>query len=112
MAGWKPDRTETVRSAQGQPDSRIFLWIVPAQARGVWVGGDLRVKVSQNFQEIDVEVERGRRPVAVTRANLSGRDISWETRDMRFNGRVEGPRTVGELILDGRTTALMLERDR
>ncbi len=38
--GWKPDRSETVRISarhEGQGDeSRIFLWVVPAQVRGGW----------------------------------------------------------------------------
>lgn len=121
MAGWKPDRSETVRLAQrhqGQGDqSTLFLWVVPAKARGRWLGsgaaGDLRLTVHQNFQEIEVELERGGgRPLPAKQASLSGRDIYWETRDLRFNGRVEGSRMAGELIQDGRKTPLTLERDR
>lgn len=120
MAGWRPDRAETVRLAQrhaGQGDqSTIFLWIVPAKARGRWIGsgagGDLRLTVRQNFQEIEVEVERNKRPVPVTRASLSGADISWETQAMRFSGRIEGSWMAGELILPDRKTPLVLERNR
>ena len=60
---WKPDRIEKVRLAVPHPsqgdESTIFLWIVPAKARGAWraasPGGDWRLQVDQNFQEIEVE---------------------------------------------------------
>jgi hypothetical protein len=45
-------------------------------------------------------------------ASLSGRDISWESKGMRFSGRIDGAQMAGELILDDRKTALTLERDR
>ena len=121
MAGWKPDRWEIVRLAQRHPgqgdQSTLFLWVVPAKARGRWTGSGagrgLRLTVHQNFQEIEVELERGGgRPLPATHASLSGRDISWETPDLRFSGRVEGSRMAGELIQDGRKTPLTLERDR
>jgi hypothetical protein len=112
MVGWNADRSEIVPQAEQGGKSAIFLWIVPAKARGMWTGGDLRLKISQNFQEIEVELERGERPVPVRRASLSGRDISWEAQGMKFSGTVDGARMAGELILDDRKTALLLERGR
>ena len=115
MAGWNPDRAETVRLAQRHPgqgdQSTIFLWVVPAKTRGLWRGGDLKLKISQNFQQIEVEIERSGQPVTVTRASLSGGDISWDSKDMRFQGKVDGSRMAGELILNDRKTPLVLERN-
>jgi protein-L-isoaspartate O-methyltransferase len=89
MAGWLPDRSETVRLKarhRGQGDqSRLHLWIVPADVRGVWRGPGLRLRIEQSYQRIEVEGARA--------ATLSGRDISWDN----FKGRVEGNRIVGEL---------------
>jgi len=89
MAGWLPDRTETVRLKaphRGQGNqSRLYLWVVPADVRGVWRGPDMRLRIEQSYQRIDVEGARA--------ATLSGRDISWDN----FKGRVEGNRIVGEL---------------
>jgi SAM-dependent methyltransferase len=97
MAGWRPDRSETFKVTGHHPgqgdESRLYLWIVPADVRGVWRGPGLQVRIEQNYQQIDVEGARN--------AVLSGRDISWDG----FKGRVEGNRMVGEL--GGRPVALI-----
>ena len=89
MAGWLPDRSETVRLKahhRGQGDeSRLHLWIVPADVRGVWRGPGMTLRIEQSYQRIEVE--------GAGAATLSGRDISWDG----FKGRVEGNRIVGEL---------------
>ena len=93
MTGWKPDATQTVRLAKRHPgqgdESTLHLWVVPAEVRGVWRGGGLRLSIEQNYQEIDVE--------GATKARLSGSEISWIGKDMEFRGRVEGDRIVGDL---------------
>ena len=96
MASWRPDRMETLRVKQPHPgqgdESTLYLWVVPAEVRGTWAGGGQRVRIEQNYQEIDVDGERG---------SLAGNAISWG----RFHGRVQGARIVGD---DG----LVLERER
>jgi hypothetical protein len=93
MAGWRPDRSETMRIARahaGQGDqSTLYLWIIPADVRGTWSGGGRRVRIEQSYQDIDVE--------GATQAKLSGSDVSWQTPQGTFRGRVEGNRIVGEL---------------
>jgi protein-L-isoaspartate O-methyltransferase len=89
MAGWLPDRSETVRLKtphRGQGEvSRLHLWVVPADVRGVWHGPGLRLRIEQSYQRIEVE--------GAGAATLSGREIAWPG----FKGRVEGNRIVGEL---------------
>lgn len=89
MAGWVPDRSETVKLKaphRGQGDqSRLHLWIVPADVRGVWRAAGTSVRIEQSYQRIEVEGARA--------ASLSGTSISWNG----FRGRVEGDRIVGEL---------------
>ena len=89
MAGWAPDRSETVRISQrhrGQGDeSRLHLWVVPADVRGVWRAPGVQLRIEQSYQKIEVEGASG--------ARLSGRDIAWDG----FKGRVNGNRMVGEL---------------
>jgi precorrin-6B methylase 2 len=101
MRGWKPDRSETVRlvkSHAGQGDeSTVFLWIVPAKARGEWQGAGWRLRIQQNFQEIEVSGTREGRAVAVTAARLAGREIAWLADGMPFRGRIDGTRIDGEL---------------
>jgi precorrin-6B methylase 2 len=96
MASWRPDRMETLRLTQPHPgqgdESTLYLWIVPADVRGFWSGAGKRVRIDQDYQEIDVDGVRGA---------LSGNAISWA----KFRGRVEGNRIVGD---DG----LVLTRER
>lgn len=114
MTGWKPDHAETMRIAQAHQgqgaESVLFLWVVPAKARGAWEGGAWRLRIQQNFQEVEVEASEGGRPVGVTRASLSGRELDWEGRDVQFKGRIEGARITGELTRQGRSTPLELRR--
>jgi len=106
MAGWRPDRTQTLRVSGAHPgqgdESTLYLWIVPADVRGVWRQGGRRVRIEQNYQQIDVE--------GASRALLSGSDISWESAAGRFQGRVEGKRIVGELVKDGASARVVLTR--
>jgi hypothetical protein len=99
MAGWKPDRIHTMKITGRHPgqgdESVLYLWIVPAEVRGVWRGEGRRFLIEQNYQEIDVDGATGR---------LSGNDISWG----QFRGRVEGDRIVGNLA----GKPLVLERRR
>jgi len=95
MAGWPPDRSEMVKLSARHPgqgdESRLYLWIVPADVRGLWRGGGLTLRIEQNFQQIDVE--------GATRARISGRDIAWERGGVEFRGRVEGDRIAGPFEL-------------
>ena len=100
MAGWKPDRSETLRIKEphpGQgPESKLYLWVVPAEVRGVWRGGGREFRIEQNYQQIEVE--------GAKRASIAGRDIAWDG----FKGRVDGERISGELA----GAALTLQRVR
>jgi precorrin-6B methylase 2 len=95
MAGWAPDRSMLINVSgphRGQGDeSRIFLWIVPAEVRGVWRGGGRRFSIEQNYQQIEVDGVAGK---------LSGNDISWG----KFRGKVEGSRITG--AIDGKPLVL------
>ncbi len=87
MESWRPDRAVSMRVTEPHPgqgdESTLFLWIVPADVRGVWSGGGRQVRIEQDYQQIDVDGERGL---------LAGNAISWTG----FRGRVEGDRIVGE----------------
>lgn len=87
MPSWRPDRTVTLAVTQphpGQGDvSTLYLWVVPADVRGIWKRGGQRVRIEQNYQDIDVEGTPG---------TLAGNAIAWG----KFRGRVEGHRIVGD----------------
>lgn len=91
MAGWPADQVETLRvrsphPGQG-PSSTLYLWIVPADARGTWQGGGERIRIGQSYQGIDVE--------GASHATIRGREIAWDSARGRFRGRVEDERIVG-----------------
>jgi len=110
MAGWQPDRTQLVRVASPHPgqggESRLFLWVVPAKARGEWQEGDLRLRISQNFQAIEVEVGK----TIASKARLDGNAISWETNGARFQGVIDGAQMRGELSRNGQKRPVVLLR--
>ena len=115
--GWRPDRAEIVRLSarhEGQGDeSRVFVWVVPAQVRGSWEApGGWRLRVQQNFQEIEVEAAQDGKPVAVSAARLEGRALSLLGPDFSFRGRVEGSRLAGELQRGGARAPLAFARAR
>jgi len=101
MTGWRPDASETLRVAGAHPgqgdESTLYLWIVPADVRGTWSGAGLRVRIEQNYQDIDV--------AGASEAALRGADIRWRSASGSFHGRVQGERIVGD---DGR----VLTRER
>ena len=114
MTGWKPDRSETVRLTRRHPgqgdESRIFLWVVPAQARGAWQARDWRLRIQQNYQEIEVEGEAYGRALEVREAKLEGSAIGFSGADFSFRGQGGTGRIVGELTRAGRALPLILEK--
>lgn len=101
MVGWKPDAAERMRIAQrhsGQGDeSTLYLWVVPVDARGRWRAGELELRIQQNYQELDLVVERAGQALPGASATLKGRAIAWSSGALRFTGRVEGASMSGTL---------------
>lgn len=114
MQSWKPDAMRKVRLSQRHAsqgdESMIYLWIVPAQARGAWQAEDWRLRIGQNFQEIEVEVQSGGRPLAVREAKLRGDAIEFSGDGFAFRGRVTGDRIAGQMSRTG--AALPIEFSR
>ncbi len=109
MSGWRPDRVETVRVRSPHPgqgaSSTLYLWIVPADARGTWRSAEAQVRIAQNYQEIEVQ--------GAAAAAIRGRDISWQWPAAgRFRGRVEGERIVGRVESAEGSRPLTFVRER
>ena len=108
---WKPDRIEKIKLAVPHPsqgdESTIFLWVVPANARGFWKApsreGEWRVKVDQNFQEIEVEGEGSGAKIAGATGKVDGTRVLFSGRlrgvPFSFAGRLDGARLTGEAVL-------------
>jgi SAM-dependent methyltransferase len=101
MQSWKPDAVRKVRLTRhhaGQGDeSTIYLWVVPAKARGEWQAADWRLRIHQNFQEIEVEGTVAGRPLAVHGAKLEGTSIEFHGEGFAFRGRVSTEHIAGEM---------------
>ena len=114
MQSWKPDAVRKVRLTQrhaGQGDeSTIYLWIVPAKARGEWQAEDWRLRIHQNFQEIEVEGEAAGRPLAVQGAKLEGTSIEFHGEGFAFRGRVSGEHIAGEMTRRGAALPMTFSR--
>ena len=93
MAGWRPDRMENIKVTKPHPgqgdESTLYLWVVPADVRGFWLGDGRRLRIDQDNQQIDVE--------GATHARLRGAEVSWQWPEGRFRGRVNGNAIVGNL---------------
>jgi precorrin-6B methylase 2 len=116
MTGWKPDRRETMRIAKAHPgqgdESILYLWIVPADVRGLWQATGTQLRIHQNFQEIELEGRLLGRDITSSRASLRGREILWEANGLRFHGRAQGELIAGELVGAERRQPLLLNRGR
>jgi len=114
MQGWKPDRTETVRILRRHPgqgdESRLFLWVVPAKARGVWQAGPWELRVQQNFQEIEVDALSEGRSLALTAAKLEGASIAFSGAEVEFSGRIDGAAITGKLTHAGSEQTITFQR--
>ena len=113
LPSWKPDRVEKVKIAGPHPmqgdESTVFMWVVPAKARGAWRAvtpeGEWKIRVAQNFQEIEVEGEGAGAKLAVADARLEGTRIQFfgghgeQGARFWFRGRVEGNRIAGDVEL-------------
>jgi len=61
--------------------SRVFLWLVPADARGRWIaelpelGGRWQFDIAQKYQELDVVARAGSASMVVRGARLRGEEI-------------------------------------
>jgi hypothetical protein len=116
MTGWRPDRRETMRIAGSHPgqgdESTLLLWVVPADVRGVWQASGTRIRIHQNFQEIELEGRLLGRDITASRASLRGREIRWEANGLRFDGRLQGELIAGELVGPDRRQPFHLTRAR
>lgn len=116
MVSWAPDRVETLRLShahRGQGDeSRLYLWIVPAEARGRWRGSGTELTIYQNFQQLELEGRLAGEVLQRARGVVQGREVLWDDARVRFRGRIEGDRIAGEMVTARRRLPLLITRGR
>ncbi len=71
-----------------------------------------RIRIHQNFQEVELEGQLLGREISASRASLRGRDIMWEANGLRFQGRLQGEVITGELAGPDRRQPFALRRAR
>jgi SAM-dependent methyltransferase len=96
--------------------SRVFLWVVPADARGRWVadlpelGGRWQFDIAQKFQILDVDARAGSSTMVVRGARLRGEEIRLAVSGMvggkgynvLFAGKIADGRIEGNVrVSDG-----------
>ena len=98
LGDWEPDEIVRVEGRTG------YLWVVPAQLKGDWAvtvaGGDFRLRVEQQYQQLKTFGERNGKPLHVIGARLRGTEVRFTSFDAdggsrHFSGRVEGDRMSG-----------------
>lgn len=129
MGEWPPDQ-QMVLDAPDKPvgrdkKSKVFFWVVPANAAGKWrwqltLAGKpvvFQLVVAQNFQKISGNVTAGGSSMPITGALLSGENISFSVSDPRtsaryeFTGRIAGQAISGTVRVTGPTAQRQLEWD-
>jgi hypothetical protein len=100
-------------------NSKVELWIVPADAAGSWSsdlgahGGAWNFRIGQHYQVLDVKVAAGGRDLLVRNTRLRGEEIKMVVTGLvgtkawhhYFIGQVRGDRIDGTVaISDGRDT--------
>jgi SAM-dependent methyltransferase len=102
--------------------SRVFLWVVPADARGRWladipeIGGRWQFDIKQTYQVLDVDARAGGSPMVVRGARLRGEElrlavtgvVAGRGHNVFFRGKVADGRIEGEArISDGDTARIV-----
>jgi SAM-dependent methyltransferase len=120
IGDWPPDERLEMRAPEKPVGvggvSRVELWIVPADARGMWTseipghGGAWCFRVKQQFQVLDIDVAAQGRDLLVRNSRLRGEEIkiivtgvvnnrAWHH---YFAGELKGDRIAGEVtVTDG-----------
>ena len=102
--------------------SRIFLWVVPADARGRWaadlpeLGGRWQFDIGQKFQVLDVDARAGGSPMVVRGARMRGEEIRLSVTGIvdgkgcnaLFRGKLADGRIQGDVRVSDGERARML----
>jgi len=126
IGDWAPDETLEMKTPEKPVgiggNSKVDLWIVPANAAGAWSselgahGGTWQFRIGQRYQVLDVKAAAGGRDLLVRNTRLRGEEIKMVitglvgTRPWHhyFVGQVRGDRIDGQLsISDGSNTRIV-----
>lgn len=89
MGRWQPDQEDRVKG------SRVYLWIVPAQAEGRWRftmpdGEEGVASLHQSYQHVEGEIEINGQRYELQEGHLEGKQLSFLLEGERYEGVVNG----------------------
>lgn len=111
FADWAPDQKITIDvpdKPYGPPRSDIMLWVVPANAAGVWQwslpgSAGYEARLEQKFQILVGAVMVQGQPLRLAEARIKGDRVSFtvsgEAGVQRYTGRISGNVIDGEVVL-------------
>lgn len=123
MELWQPDAQVTVPvpdKPYGAPESRVYFWVIPANAAGTWAGRvaseggivEFRAKLSQTFQMLSGQAQLGAAAGEIRGGSLRGEmlrfaleaEVAGRSVRHEFEGRVEGEVVAGKVTSSGGPT--------
>jgi SAM-dependent methyltransferase len=114
MGDWRPDRTQRVRGPYR--NHTLYLWMVPADAGGVWrtrIGDrDATLSLTQRYQILEGTLALDGRELPITAARLSGERITLTAGSLVLTGRVSGDAMEGHVGGAGASPAWTSRRVR
>jgi hypothetical protein len=116
MDAWAPDAQREVAvpgKSYGVPRSSIYLWVMPANAAGLWrwrqtvnnVPVAFEAGISQRFQKLDITATADGARLAVGEAQLRGDEIRFRLAreqagrsvTLDYSGRIDGDALAGKI---------------
>ena len=98
MDGWPPDHTETMPDCSSW--CTVLLWVVPANAAGVWQLPQGTLTLNQEFQHVAGTLGT----TAIADGKLDGEQITFTVGNARYAGRVNGTVIEGTVTTGTSTT--------
>jgi SAM-dependent methyltransferase len=112
--GWLPDETIVLNPCPSF--CTALFWIVPANVGGTWrlddEGGDVELRLDQQFQMASGQLRGNGRTQDVEEGRLRGRAISFRIGDARYQGEVNDAEMTGTVRRGNSTTAWRARRSR
>ena len=96
--GWEADYQEVVPNCSAW--CTVLLWVVPADAGGVWQLPQGTLTLEQNFQHLTGTL--GSTPI--TDARLKGDEITFTAGTAKYTGRINGNAIEGTVASGGKST--------
>jgi len=99
--GWEPD--ESVRTTPCNSWCIAHLYVVPAQAAGVWQMADSEwLTLEQHYQKLYGSYQIDNVSVPIENGRLRGEEISFTVNNVAYTGRIGGSAMAG--VAKGRIT--------